>query len=128
MSTNSYKDGVAWFFAQVFNEGNFQPIDDLIGDNYTFNGQHQTRDQLKQWVTGLRAELAGLHFDHNDLLGDGCQVAIRWTLFGTKDGVLMTNTGTNILTFGTDGKCLSNWQNGGTPADLHPAGQQQAAA
>jgi predicted ester cyclase len=125
----SYKEQVRWFFLEVFNKGNFVPIDDLIGDNYTFNGQAQTRDQLKQWVTFLRTQLQGLNFTANDLLQDGSQVAIRWTLLGTDatTHVLMTNTGTNILTF-VDGKAVSNWQNGGTPQDLHPVSQSVQAA
>jgi predicted ester cyclase len=127
--SQTLKESVRWFFLEVFNKGNFVPIDDLIGDNYTFNGQAQTGDQIKQWVTFLRTSLQGLTFTVNDLLQDGSQVAIRWTLVGTDatTKVLMTNTGTNILTF-VDGKAVSNWQNGGTPQDIHPAQQSVPAA
>jgi hypothetical protein len=117
----SYKEDTSWFWEEVFNKGNLVPIDKLIGDNYTFNGQPQTRDQLKQWVNSLRNTLQGLHFTLDDLLQDENKVAVRWTLIGTDSTShqRMTNTGTNILTF-YDGKALSNWQNGGTPQDLHP--------
>jgi hypothetical protein len=127
--SQTLKESVRWFFLEVFNKGNFVPIDDLIGDNYTFNGQAQTGDQIKQWVTFLRTSLEGLTFTVNDLLQDENQVAIRWTLVGTNatTKVLMTNTGTNILTF-VDGKAVSNWQNGGTPQDQHPVQQSVPAA
>ena len=127
--SHSLKESVRWFWEEVFNQGNFTPIDDLIGDNYTFNGQAQSRDALKQWVTYLRTQLQGLHFTINDILQDESQVAVRWTLLGTDatTHVLMTNTGTNILTF-VDGKAVSNWQNGGTPGDERPATQPVSQA
>ncbi len=125
----SYKESVAWFWEEVFNKGNFEPIDVLIADNYTFNGEPVSKDSMKQWVTMLRTQLQGLHFTINDLLQDDCKVAVRWTLVGmdVTTKTEMTNTGTNILTF-VDGKGVSNWQNGGTPQDLHPVKQAAPSA
>ena len=125
----SHKEEARRFWIEVFNHGNFAPIDEMIADNYTFNGQAQTKQDLKQWVTGLRTEFPDIHFEINDLLGDGAQVAVRWTLFCTdpKTKQELTNSGTNIVTF-VEGKAVTNWQNGGTPQDMHPATQQAGAA
>lgn len=125
----SYKNECRNFWDEVFNKGNFAPIDEMIADDYTFNGQAQTKEDLKNWVTGLRTEFPDIHFDINDLLGDGEQVAVRWTLFctDTKTKQQLTNSGTNIITF-ANGKCVTNFQNGGTPQDMHQVQQAGAAA
>jgi hypothetical protein len=78
--SHTLKESVSWFWEEVFNKGNFVPIDELIGDNYTFNGQAQSRDALKQWVTYLRTQLQGLHFTINDILQDESQVARRFRI------------------------------------------------
>lgn len=116
MSSGSEKDAVRRFWEEVFNKGNLALIDEMIGDNYTFNGQHQTRDEIKKWVIFLRTQLKDLHFTLQDVVEDGDKIAVRWTLVGKME---MTNTGTNVITF-QNGKAISNWQNGGTPNDLHP--------
>lgn len=116
------KDNVRRFFEGVFNEGDLSLVDELIAPNYTFNGHPSPPEQTKQWVAGLRQMFSGLHFTIDDLLGEGDKVAIRWTLVGTdvQKNQQLTTSGTNIITNDSEGRAVSNWQNGGTPQDLVP--------
>jgi predicted ester cyclase len=116
------KDNVRRFFDGAFNQGNLALVDELLAPSYTYNGHPSPATATKEWVAGLRQSLPDLHFTINDLLGEGNQVAIRWTLVGTSAQTKqqMTTSGTNIITNDAQGHAISNWQNGGT--DLHPVG------
>ncbi|RBP47070.1 ester cyclase [Arenicella xantha] len=115
------KEATRIFFNGVFNDGITDIVKLSLADNYTYNGHPSKVDGTINWAKSLRAAYPDLHFTINDLIGEGHKVAIRWTMTGTgSDGVKMTTSGTNIITF-KDGKAVSNWQNGGTSADLHPA-------
>jgi predicted ester cyclase len=102
------------FWERAFNEGDLSVVDQLIGPAYTFNGDPQKPEEVKEWIGTLRAGLPDLHFTVNDILSEGSKVAIRWTLVGTRttDGKKVTNSGTNIIEV-VDGQALSNWQSGG---------------
>lgn len=113
------KEATKIFFEGVFNDGLTDIVKISLADDYTYNGHPSAADGTIKWAQSLRTTFPDLHFTINDLVGEGHKVAIRWTMTGTgADGVKMTTSGTNILTF-KDGKAVSNWQNGGTPADLH---------
>lgn len=114
------KEATRIFFNGVFNDGITDIVKLSLADSYTYNGHPSKIDGTIKWAESLRKSYPDLHFTINDLLGDGHKVAIRWTMTGTgSDGIKITTSGTNILTF-KDGKAISNWQNGGTPADVHP--------
>lgn len=114
------KEATRIFFDGVFNKGITEIVEFSLADNYTYNGHHSKADGTIKWAESLRKTYPDLHFTINDLIGEGHKVAIRWTMTGTNsEGQKMTTSGTNIITF-KDGKAISNWQNGGTPADLHP--------
>ena len=120
MSVSENKKLVRNFWVQVFNEGNMDPIDQLIGPNYTYNGVPGTPEGLKGWAESLRKQMPDIHFTIEDLIGEDDKVAIRWTMVGTdiSSGQRLTTTATNVLTL-VKGKAISNWQNGGT--SLQPA-------
>jgi predicted ester cyclase len=103
------------FFEQVFNEGNFAIIDDMIGPDYTYNGHATTGEQTKAWANGLRSRFPDLHFTIEAILAEDEKVALRWRMVGTdkQTGHRVTTSGTNIL-FIVDGKAISNDQGGGT--------------
>ena len=108
------------FFDGVFNEGITDIVKISLSPDYTYNGHPSKVEGTIAWAKSLRKTYPDLHFTINDLFGSGHKVAIRWTMTGTgSDGVEITTSGTNILTF-KDGKAISNWQNGGTAADIHP--------
>ena len=100
------------FFAQVFNDGNFAVLSSL-SPNYLYNGAPQKPEQFTAWVGAMRAKMPDLHFAIDAILGEGDTVALRWRMRGTTPaGVAVETTGTNILTFDTQGLCLTNTQNG----------------
>ena len=100
------------FFAQVFNEGNFAVLSSL-SPTYLYNGAPQQPEQFIAWVRGMRTRMPDLNFVIEDILGEDDKVALRWRMRGTgPGGVAVETTGTNILTFDTQGLCLTNTQNG----------------
>jgi predicted ester cyclase len=115
MSVHENKKLVRNFWVQVFNEGNMAPIDQLIGPNYTYNGEPSSPAAMKGWAESLRKELPDIHFTIDDLIGEDDKVAIRWTMVGTdsSSGQRVTTSATNVITL-ANGQALSNWQNGGT--------------
>jgi predicted ester cyclase len=126
MSRN--KDNVRCFFEGVFNQGNLALVDEMLAPNYTYNGHPTAPAATKAWAGGLRQKFPDLHFTINDLLGEGDQVAIRWTMVGTdqKTQQKMTTSGTNIITNDAQGRAISNWQNGGTEPE--PVGSSSSGA
>ena len=114
------KEATKIFFEGVFNKGLTEIVEFSLAPDYTYNGHPSKAEGTIKWAQSLRKSYPDLHFTINDLIGEGHKVAIRWTMTGTgSDGVKITTSGTNIITF-RDGKAISNWQNGGTPADVHP--------
>ena len=112
------KETARRFFNEVFNKGNLAVVDESMSPSYVFDGQPQSAAEVKAWVTGLRTTFPDLHFELQVVLAEGDTVALRWQLTGTNTGgasptgAKVVNSGTNIVTFGADGKCLTNVQNG----------------
>jgi predicted ester cyclase len=112
------KANVIKFFLGVFNDGNMSLVDELIAPNYTFDGQPNSRDQVKAWATGLRTQFPDLHFTIQQILAEGDLVALRWQMTGTNTGgpnptgCSVTNTGTNIIRMDANGMGVENIQNG----------------
>ncbi|HEY2016368.1 MAG TPA: ester cyclase [Bryobacteraceae bacterium] len=106
------------FFLEAFNQGNLGVVDETIALNYKFNGQPQSRQDIKEWVTGLRTTFPDLHFTIQAILAEGNMVALRWQLTGTHTGGpnptgnKAVNSGTNIITFDASGMGIDNMQNG----------------
>jgi len=114
------------FFDEAFNKGNLAVVDETIAATYTFNGAPQKPEDVKGWVTGLRAGFPDLHFVIDAILGEGNDVALRWRLTatyasGAKAGARVEASGTNIVTMNAEGKCVANMQNG--KATLYIAGR-----
>jgi predicted ester cyclase len=114
---------VQLFFEGVFNKGDLNLCDQLISPAYTYNGSLGGPEATKEWAQSLRQLFPDLDFTINDLIGAGNKVAIRWTLTGTDSKSnppkRLTGSGTNIIEI-VNGRAISNWQNGGTPADMKP--------
>jgi hypothetical protein len=67
----------------------------------------------------MRSRMPDLHFAIEEILGEDAKVALRWRMRGTTagsgtapGGLAVETTGTNIMTFDTQGLCLTNTQNG----------------
>ena len=106
------------FFLEAFNQGNLEVVDQTIATTYKFNGQAQTRAEVKAWVGGLRTMFPDLHFVIQAILAEGDLVGLRWQLTGTHTGGpsptgnKVRNSGTNIITFDAFGMGIDNMQNG----------------
>jgi predicted ester cyclase len=109
------------FFERVFNQGDMDIVDALLGPDYRYNGQPTSADATKGWAQSLRAAFPDLHFTIETILAEDDQVGLRWRMTGTRDGKKLTNSGTNILVF-AGGQAISNDQGGGSPADFKPVG------
>jgi predicted ester cyclase len=106
------------FFEQVFNKGDFTAMSSL-SPKYLYNGEPQNPQAFIAWVGAMRSKMPDLHFAIEEILGEDEKVALRWRMRGTTvgsatapAGVAIETTGTNIMTFDTQGLCLTNTQNG----------------
>ena len=117
-TTERNKAQATKFFLEAFNKGNMAVVDETIAVTYKFNGQTQTRQQVKEWVTGMRTTFQNLRFSIQAILAEGNMVALRWQLTGTHTGGpnptgnQVTASGTNIITFDPYGFGIDNMQNG----------------
>lgn len=83
------------------------------------NPQVRTREDYKQWFTGLSTAFPDLHFSLEDIVAEGDKVAYRYTLHATQSGSWrgaaptgkpITVTAIAITRF-RDGKSAELWQN-----------------
>lgn len=111
------KAAATLFFTDVFNKGNLDIVDKGLSPAYLYNGQPQSKQQVKAWVTGLRSNYPDLQFSIQAILTEDDMVALRWHMTGTASGgpncgKRVEATGTNILTYDKQGLGISNIQNG----------------
>lgn len=116
-------DVVNEVWTKALNAKQYDVLDGIFADDYTFNGNHQTGAQVKEWIEGFEKAFDGtVHFVIFDLFGGDNKVCIRWVLHVNDDGTPMQGPGTNVVTFDDNYKVLSNWQNGVlSTADLKPS-------
>jgi len=122
MSTEENKANVRRF-ADGLNQKNVAVIDELCTPDYVnhdpANPQVRSREDYKQWFTGLSAAFPDLHFTIDDILAEGDKVAYRFTLRATHSGSWRgaAPTGKSITVTGTaitrirDGKFAEDWVN-----------------
>jgi steroid delta-isomerase-like uncharacterized protein len=122
MSTEENKANVRRF-VDGLNQRNVAVIDELCTPDFVShdpaNPQVRSREDYKQWVTGLSAAFPDLHFTIDDILAEGDKVAYRFTLRATHSGSWRgaAPTGKSITVTGTaidrirDGKFAEAWAN-----------------
>jgi steroid delta-isomerase-like uncharacterized protein len=122
MSTEENKANVRRF-TDGLNQKNVAIIDELCTPDYVnhdpANPQVRSREDYKQWFTGLSAAFPDLHFTIDDILAEGDKVAYRFTLRATHSGSWRGGapTGKSITVTGTeiarirDGKFAESWAN-----------------
>jgi hypothetical protein len=100
------------FFEEVFGDGNFDYIDEVIAPDYTFNGLPSSAERTKKWAKRKRRKYRNLRFEIVDLHGYGDSVSFRWTMRGVNlesFDEMVVRQGRNELIF-RDGQCVSNIQ------------------
>ncbi len=82
---------VARVFAEAFNEGRLDVIDEVVADDGV---DHQHPDEpsfgehLKQVVVAMRTAFPDLHFEITEIIGEGEWVAVHSVMTGTNTGEL----------------------------------------
>jgi len=84
------------FMEQVWNNGDLEAIDALVGDTYTihsdpgdpWDGRTLTRDGFRERVAASRVPFPDLRFELGELVAAGDRVAIGWVMHGTHTGPL----------------------------------------
>jgi len=89
-----YKATVHRFFEEVLNQGQVALIDELFAPNFLYHDpvrpDIRTREDYKRWVTQTRSAFPDLHFTIEDVIVEGEQVVVRWTMRGTNTGDIVT--------------------------------------
>jgi predicted ester cyclase len=119
MGTTENKAVAARFIDEVFNNGNYKVIDELLAADFVAHvgGTEQGRDAFGGMVRSYRDGFPDYHCVINDQMAEGDRVATRWTFSGTHDGQLMgmAPTGRRVTVTGVaidriaDGKLVESW-------------------
>jgi steroid delta-isomerase-like uncharacterized protein len=116
------KAAISRFYEEVFNQGNYDAIDDLLSDDFTEHEQLPPgippgKDAPRALITMMRSAFPDLHASVEDLLQDGDKVISRVRFSGTHQGEFMgiPPTGNrfdvpaiDIIEF-RDGKAVAHW-------------------
>lgn len=124
MSTEQNKTNFKRLYEEVFNQGNFDVADELIGTNVV---EHQRQpgvtpdaagpELVKQIARFFRSAFPDLHIAVDDLIAEGERVAARVTIAGTHQGEMLGIPPTgkrveissiDIIRF-EDGKAAEHW-------------------
>lgn len=74
---------------EMFNEGNLSIADEIISPDYVYQspaGELKGPEGMKQLVQAFRVAFPDGAFTIDDMVGEGDQVAVRYTLTGTLKG------------------------------------------
>lgn len=95
MSTESNKAIVRRFFAEIASQGKLDLLDELAVPDYVHHDPamrpetQRGRDAYKQVIVMFRSAFPDLEVTVEDVVGEGNEVAARWTFTGTHQGELM---------------------------------------
>lgn len=117
--TEQNKSVVIAYYEDVWNRGNLDALDALLGDAFVDEEacavEYQERGEgsragLKQLIAGIRDSFPDLHAKIDDMLAEGNLVAVRSTFTGTfaPSGKLVTFSGIDIWRV-EDGKLQKRW-------------------
>jgi len=94
MSTEENKATVRGFTEEGWNQGNIAVFDELCTPNWVYHDPFvpnvRTLAEYKPWATETRSVFPDLHFTIEDLVAEGDQVVVRYTLRGTNTGDIVT--------------------------------------
>ena len=111
MSVDEIKALVMRFFDEQWNKGNVDIIDELCAPNFTFSeaGRVQGgREELKQRILMLRNISPDLQINVQEIIVEGNQVALCYTLDGTFEGRHSLFAGA-VIAHIVDGKFVTYW-------------------
>jgi predicted ester cyclase len=122
MTAHDYKLLARRFYEEALNGGRLDVLDELLSpsfvDHGASSGQAPGIEGFKGFLKVVTGAFPDLHLHIEDLLAEGGKVAVRLTIHGTHEGVLMGNiqptgkqakwTGIDILHFET-GRIVARW-------------------
>jgi steroid delta-isomerase-like uncharacterized protein len=106
---------------QAFNQGDLDIVDELVAADVVAHiaswGVPASRLSLKQMIANLRFAFPDLRCTVEDEIGEGDEIAARWTMRGTHTGMFLGNqpTGRQVAVLGfifarvTGGRIVENW-------------------
>jgi steroid delta-isomerase-like uncharacterized protein len=98
MAIQEHKSLIERFNDAVWNQGNLDVIDEVIGPEFIWHsappGIPPTRDGLRMMIAGFRAAFSDAVSKVDEQIAEGDSVAWRWTFQGTHTGELMGIPGT----------------------------------
>ncbi len=90
MSIEDNKAALRRFIEEVWNQGQVAVVDELCAPDFILHHEPPWPDDLtadlKQWVTGAHNAFSDFHVTIEDMIAEGEQVVVRWTMNGTNTG------------------------------------------
>lgn len=80
------------YFEEVANKGDLDLIDEMVAPDYVGHmpeGEAIGIEGAKQHIMVFRSAFPDLSFTYNDMIAEGDEVAVRYTVRGTHEGTLM---------------------------------------
>jgi steroid delta-isomerase-like uncharacterized protein len=122
MSTEKNKDLICRAFKEVYNQGNFDAVDEIYDKDfksYTPPDMLKGPESVKQYASMLRSAFPDLNLTIEDQIAEGDKVVTRFSIAGTHKGEYMGIVPTNKFITGTgitihriaNGKAVESWDN-----------------
>lgn len=89
MSQSPEKEACLAYFNELINQDGFDAGAEILSDQVTFNypiGVLEGREAVLAYLREFKSAFPDAHFTVHDLIGEGEQVAARWTMNGTQSG------------------------------------------
>lgn len=124
MTTVDNKTTVRRFFEEVLNQGKVALLDELFAPNFLYHDATRpdvrTLEDYKRFLTETRSAFPDVHFTLEDVIAEGEELVVRWTMRGTNTGDIVTPmhipaTGKQITVTGigigrtVEGKTVELW-------------------
>jgi steroid delta-isomerase-like uncharacterized protein len=129
MSTDQNKARLRRVFEEGWNQGHLAVFDEVLAPDFLYHDPDaptiRTCEDYKHYVTEIHRVFPDLHLTIEDVIAEGDQVVVRWTLQGTHTGNITTPmslpaTGKQVSMAGISidrfagGKVVESWQQGDT--------------
>jgi steroid delta-isomerase-like uncharacterized protein len=93
MSTAENKAMLRRYFSEVWNQGNFDLLSQIVAPDILvhdrFPGQTPGREGVKNLINQIRTASPDIYFNVEDMIAEGDKVVTRWTARGTQQGELL---------------------------------------
>jgi steroid delta-isomerase-like uncharacterized protein len=77
---------------EIFHKGNLTVVDEIISPEYVYHGplgEYKGPDGFKKMVTEFRAAFPDVHYDIEEMIGEGDKLVVYYTMTATHKGTFM---------------------------------------